>query len=92
MSFGQYLKDTQAELRHVAWPTRTQTIVYTIFVAAISIGVALYLGFFDFLFTTGLSRALNVVPSTNPMQVTQQVATGSPIQITPSLNISTTTQ
>ncbi len=57
---GQYLKDTQGELRHVAWPTQTQTIVYTVLVAIISIGVALYLGFFDYLFTAGLSRVIGV--------------------------------
>ena len=40
----QYLKDTRAELRHVAWPTQTQTIVYTLLVAGISLGTAAYLG------------------------------------------------
>jgi preprotein translocase SecE subunit len=44
MALGQYLKDTRAELRHVAWPTRTQTIVFTILVALVSIFVAAYLG------------------------------------------------
>lgn len=56
MSFSQYLKDTQGELHHVAWPSRTQTVVYTIFVAVISIATALYLGLFDYLFTTALGR------------------------------------
>lgn len=72
MSFTQYLKDTRTELRHVAWPTRTQTVVYTVLVALISVGVALYLGFFDFAFTTGLTRALRVVPQADT--VTQQQA------------------
>jgi len=71
----QYLKDTRAELRHVAWPTRTQTIVYTVLVAALSVGVALYLGFFDFLFTTGLSRALNALPQPPAVQVQTEPAT-----------------
>lgn len=73
---GQYLKETQGELRHVAWPTQLQTIVYTILVAAISVGIALYLGLFDFLFTTGLKQVINDVPAaatatTSPIQVTQ---------------------
>ena len=76
MSIGQYLKDTQSELRHVAWPTRVQTIVYTILVALISIGVSLYLGLFDFLFTTGLSRFLQIFPAQSPIEI-QQVATGT---------------
>ena len=81
---GQYLKDTRTELRHVAWPTRTQTIVYTILVFAISVGVALYIGVFDFIFTQGLSRVAGaaLVPSQSI-----EIATTSPIEIS-----TTTTQ
>ena len=87
MALGQYIKDTRAELRHVAWPTRSQTIVYTILVALISIGVALYLGFFDFVFTTGLSKALNVIPgNTSGITVKQQPAAPSNSTTTPSSN------
>lgn len=70
---GQYLKDTRGELNHVAWPTRTQTIVYTILVIAISLGISLYLGLFDFLFTSGLARVIDVVPAADvsPITVTQ---------------------
>lgn len=57
-TIGQYLKDTQAELRHVAWPTQTQTIVYTILVVLISLLVSVYLGLFDYLFTSALSTIL----------------------------------
>ena len=41
MSFIQYLKDTRSELRHVAWPTRMQTIMYTIIVIVLSRGLLL---------------------------------------------------
>lgn len=78
---GQYLKDTRAELRHVAWPTRSQTIIYTVLVAALSVAVALYLGFFDFVFTTGLSRAISVLPQSNPITVTQQPASGQNVLV-----------
>ena len=77
----QYLKDTRSELRHVAWPTQTQTIVYTLLVAAMSIGIALYLGLFDFIFTTGLTKVVNSMPSAAPVantQVTTTVSTSSP--------------
>ena len=79
-AFTQYLRDTRAELRHVAWPTRTQTVVYALLVAAISIGVALYLGLFDFLFTAGLARFLDAIPqgqAPSGVTVTQQPATTS---------------
>ncbi|MCE9541127.1 preprotein translocase subunit SecE [Candidatus Kaiserbacteria bacterium] len=79
----QYLKDTQGELRHVAWPTRLQTIVYTVLVALISVGIALYLGLFDYIFTTGLTRAIGATPS--PSAQTQQTS-GSPVTVTPEVN------
>lgn len=78
-SFTEYLRQTRGELRHVAWPTRAQTIIYAVLVAAISIGVALYLGLFDFLFTTGLARLVSSLPQAAPPAVT---ATTSPITIT----------
>jgi len=52
--FINYLKDTRAELKHVAWPTQRQAIIYTALVIGISILVAVFTGFFDFIFNTGL--------------------------------------
>jgi len=52
--FTTYLKDTQAEMRHVSWPTQRQALVFTALVVCFSIAVALILGFADFLFTRGL--------------------------------------
>jgi preprotein translocase subunit SecE len=74
---GQYLKETRGELKHVAWPTRTQTVVYTVLVALISVGVALYLGLFDYIFTTGLTHLVTNLPAQNPITVTQQPAATS---------------
>ncbi len=61
-SFVQYLKDTRAELNHVAWPTRTQTFVFTALVISLSILVSLYLGLFDYLFTNALGKGLEFLP------------------------------
>jgi len=83
----QYLKDTRAELRHVAWPTQTQTIVYTLLIAALSVGIAMYLGLFDFLFTTGLARLINSTPATTP--AAQQATVASTTSSAP-LTVSTT--
>jgi len=47
----QYVKDTKGELKHVSWPTQKQTIIFTILVILVSIGIAAFLGAFDFLFT-----------------------------------------
>lgn len=51
MSFIQYLKDTKAEMNHVSWPTKKQTIIYTAIVIGVSVFVAIYLGVFDYVFT-----------------------------------------
>jgi len=66
MSFLQYLKDVRGELRHVSWPTQTQTIIYTVLVVILSLLTAAYLGFFDYVFTTGLSRIVEVLPERTP--------------------------
>ena len=52
--FVNYLKDTRAEMDHVSWPTQKQAAIYTALVIGISILVGLYIGFFDYLFTTAI--------------------------------------
>ena len=77
MSFLQYLKDTRGELHHVAWPTRLQTIIYTIIVIALSLFVAAYLGFFDYVFTTGLGRTLEFLPQKPSTSIVEQFSTST---------------
>ena len=86
MSFLQYLKDTRGELRHVAWPTRMQTITYTVIVMLLSLFVAAYLGFFDYIFTTGLGRTLEFLPQKSPTSIDQPISTS-----TDDITIGTTT-
>lgn len=52
MRLAEYIKETRAELKHVSWPTRRQAIVFTVVVIVISLLTAVYLGAFDYLFTT----------------------------------------
>lgn len=51
MSLKQYISDTKSEMKHVNWPTRKQTIVYTILVIVISVVVSLYIAGLDTVFT-----------------------------------------
>ncbi|MCB9806016.1 preprotein translocase subunit SecE [Candidatus Nomurabacteria bacterium] len=51
MGLINYIKDTKGELKHVSWPTRKQSLVYTGLVVLISVAISIYLGFFDWLFT-----------------------------------------
>ena len=52
---GDYFRDTIAEMKHVSWPTQTQTITYTALVLGVSAVVSLFLGAFDYLFTQALN-------------------------------------
>ncbi len=54
--FINYLKDTRAELTHVSWPTRRQALIFTAVVIAISIAMAAFLGFFDYIFSLILQK------------------------------------
>lgn len=45
-----FLKETRVELKKVTWPTREETIRYTVMVVVISLAVALFLGVLDFVF------------------------------------------
>ena len=87
MGLFQYIQDTRGELRHVAWPTRLQTIVYTIIVIALSLLVALYLGFFDYIFTTSIGRGLTLLGIEPAIVITPDTASSS----LPGLIISTST-
>lgn len=55
----EYFKETQTELKHVIWPSRSQTIYYTLFVIILSVLIAYYLGIFDFIFSRGLEKIIN---------------------------------
>lgn len=51
-----YIKDTRSELKHVSWPTKKQSIWFTIVVVVVSLITAFFLGFFDFIFSLGLEK------------------------------------
>ncbi|OGF64254.1 preprotein translocase subunit SecE [Candidatus Giovannonibacteria bacterium RIFCSPHIGHO2_01_FULL_45_24] len=46
-----YFKETRLEMKKVNWPTRQETLRYTITVIAVSLAVAAVLGAFDFIFS-----------------------------------------
>ena len=54
----QYLKDVQSEMRHVSWPTRSQTIAYTSVVIGVSVATALYLGAWDYIFSAIIQKII----------------------------------
>lgn len=54
----EYFKETKAELKHVIWPSRSQTILYTAIVVILSGVIAYFLGVFDFIFSKGLEKVI----------------------------------
>ncbi len=58
-NFIQYLKDTKGEMKHVSWPTKSQTVAFTSLVVVISVVGAFLLGLFD----AGFKKALEFLLS-----------------------------
>lgn len=46
-----YIKASYQEMKKVVWPTRQETTKHTLLVIAISLGVAAFIGVFDYIFT-----------------------------------------
>jgi len=45
-----FFEESRREFKRVNWPSRQETIRYTIFVIAFSVALAAFLGFLDFAF------------------------------------------
>ncbi|HFC36118.1 MAG TPA: preprotein translocase subunit SecE [Candidatus Moranbacteria bacterium] len=52
----QFIREAKAELMKVNWPTKQQTINYTLIVIGVSVAVALFLGSLDYIFSAILKR------------------------------------
>ncbi len=55
MGITNYIKETKTEMSHVNWPTKQQTIRFTLLVILTSVAVAAILGLSDFIFKTLLT-------------------------------------
>ena len=51
-----FIKESYYELRQVSWPTKKQTMNYTIVVVIASIAVAAFLGILDMIFSLGIEK------------------------------------
>ena len=52
----EFLKEVRIEMKKVTWLSRQETFKYTMIVVGVSIGVALFLGLWDFIFSTLLKK------------------------------------
>lgn len=53
-----FLKEVRLEVKKVDWPTRQETIKYTIIVIGVCVSVAVFLGGVDFLFKQFLNKII----------------------------------
>jgi preprotein translocase subunit SecE len=53
-----FLKEVRLEMKKVNWPTRQETLKYSLLVIGLSLTVAIFLGGIDFIFTTILNKFL----------------------------------
>lgn len=54
-----FLKETRAELEKVVWPTREQTIRYSILVIIVAVATGLFLGGLDYILTALTTYLIN---------------------------------
>jgi len=52
----EFLKDVKIELSKVSWPTRQQTVQYTLVVLGLSLFIAVFLGAWDWALQWGLNK------------------------------------
>lgn len=53
-----YIKASIAEMKKVTWPSKKETYRYTVLVIVISLGIAAFLGFLDYIFNLGLENII----------------------------------
>ena len=53
-----YFVGSYRELRKVTWPTKKQTINYSVLVIAMSVGTAIFLSFLDYIFNIGFANII----------------------------------
>lgn len=51
-----FLKDVRIEARKIDWPSREETIRYSVLVIFITLVIAIYLGLLDFIFILILNK------------------------------------
>jgi preprotein translocase subunit SecE len=53
-----FFREVIAETKKISWPTKKETMQYTLIVIGVSIAVAFFLGTLDFIFTTILNKLI----------------------------------
>lgn len=54
--FKNFLRESRQEFKRINWPSRQETIRYTLFVIGFSLALAVFLGLLDFAFLYLLNK------------------------------------
>lgn len=57
---AKYLRECKEEFDKITWPTRSETIKYSIMTICIALGVALFFAASDWLLTRGLEQLIQL--------------------------------
>jgi len=52
----RFISESYQQLKRVSWPTKEETLRYTLFIIGFSLALAMFLGFLDFLFGRALEQ------------------------------------
>lgn len=55
----KFFGEARQELRHINWPTRKESVRLTAVVIGISLGLAIFLGLFDFIFASVVRKLVS---------------------------------
>ncbi len=58
MNLANYLKESKQEMKKVVWPSKKETINYTLAVVLISLGLALFFAVVDYFLNIGLEQII----------------------------------
>jgi preprotein translocase subunit SecE len=57
-SIKNYFIGSYVEMKKVTWPTKQQTINYSLLVIGLSVGLAIFFAVLDFVFNTGITALI----------------------------------
>jgi preprotein translocase subunit SecE len=60
-SVRQMFGEVKSEFKKVKWPSKDESINVTILVVALSVGVGIYSGLFDYVFATLVKRLADII-------------------------------
>lgn len=58
-SIKNYFLGSYAEMKKVTWPTKQQTINYSLMVIVLCVGMGIFFAFLDYIFSSGVAKLLS---------------------------------